>query len=340
MASGDKSLKHEHRKGNERSEYSTTTGRGNGNSRCAYGKYTLSSKKKAFVTRAYKIMSNIEKLDRSRDVINNTLKEKNMGVGWENVELITFNSDKNTTAMMIEKQNKYLHNTAVIAIKNIWSITEKETDINDDVMIKLGLDTNGDEVSTLEEMWWNLANKYQHDIQGMVTRRGTLKILTTRTNLDDTVGFARELLRNTIEVLGETRFARMTANHNPDMRKPALQEAPLILTGHGRLKLDTTHFTEQEFKSFAHKHGIPLGNKADAIEVVVDTTRPPRAFYHKAGREPVEHDPKKMRDGARSVWEKFAVTTNSESRKKAKDTQINNNNISKASPPPPDHNEA
>ena len=109
----------------------------------------------------------------------------------------------------------------------------------------------------------------------------------------------------------------------------------MILTGHGRLKLDTTHFTEQEFKSFAHKHGIPLGNKAEATEVVVDTTRPPKAFYHKAGREPVEHDPKKMRDGARSVWEKFAATTKPDSRKKAKETQIDNNNIGKASSIPP-----
>ena len=80
---------------------------------------------------------------------------------------------------------------------------------------KLGLNEGGETVSTIEEMWWSLANKYQHDIQGMVTRRGTLEILTTRRNLDETVGFARELIHNTIEVLGEERFATLTANHNP-----------------------------------------------------------------------------------------------------------------------------
>jgi uncharacterized protein YrrD len=69
-------------------------------------------------------MTNLEKIDKVKDIIQTTLKEKKMGVGWGKVELITFNTDKNTTAMMIERQNKYLHNTAVISIKNIWSITE------------------------------------------------------------------------------------------------------------------------------------------------------------------------------------------------------------------------
>ena len=272
--------------------------------------------KKAFVTRAYKIMSNIEKLEGAREIIHDTLKEKNMGVGWENTKLMNFNADKNTTAMMIERHNKHLHNTAVITIKNIWSITEKEK-LNDDEKKRLGLDNDSKEVSTIEEIWWSLANKYQHDIQGMVTRRGTLEILTTRRNLDDTVGFARELLINTKEVLGEDRFAGMTANHNPSARTPCIQEAPMILAGKGRISLDTTHFTEQEFKSFAHKHGIPLGNKKDATEVAADTTRPPKAFYHKAGREPVEHDPRTMREGAQSVWEKFASNNKDANRRKA-----------------------
>ena len=273
--------------------------------------------KKAFVTRAYKIMSNFDKLEEAREVIKNELEKTNMGVGWEKVELITFNMDKNATAMMIEKHNRLLHNTAVISIKNIWSITEKDETMNDNEMTRLGLDAGQEKVSTIEEMWWSLANKYKHDIQGMVARRGTLEILTTRRNLNDTVGFARELVSNTIDVLGEDRFATLTANHNPTNRKPIIHESPTILSGKGRVKLDTTYFTEGEFKDFAAKHGIPLGsNNKDTTEAAADLTRPPKAFYHKAGREPVEHDPRMMREGAKRVWEKFTTSSTQDSRKK------------------------
>ena len=278
--------------------------------------------KKAFVTRAYKIMSNIEKLDEVREVLNKELQETTMGVGWEKVELITFNMDKNATAMMIEKHNKLLHNTAVISIKNIWSITEKDEKMSDDELTRLGLDVENEQVSTIEEIWWSLANKYKHDIQGMVARRGTLELLTTRQNLNDTVGFARELVHNTIKVLGDKRFAALTANHNPVNRKPTIQEAPMILSGKGRVKLDTTYFTEEEFKEFATKHGIPLdNNNKESKEMTADLTRPPKAFYHKAGREPVEHDPRMMRDGARRVWEKFATIAKQDSRKKIDEEQ-------------------
>ena len=273
--------------------------------------------KKTFVTRAYKIMSNLDKIEEVRERISNTLDEKKMGVGWGKVSLVPFNMDKNTTAMTIERHNKILHNTAVVSIKNIWSITEKDNTITEDEIKKIGLDGGEEPVSTIEDMWWSLANKYKHDVQGMVTRRGTLEILTTRRNLDETVGFARELVSNTIDVIGEERFAALTANHNPMIRRPTVQEAPMILEGKGRVRLDTSQFTEEEFKKFATKHGIPLGDTKEAVEMIADLTRPPKAFYHKAGREPVEHDPKKMREGARGIWEKFATAAKKDSRKKA-----------------------
>jgi hypothetical protein len=266
--------------------------------------------KKAFVTRAYKVMSNIEKIEEVKKAIKSALQESKMGVGWDTVELVTFNMDKNATAMMIEKHNRLLHNTAVVSIRNIWSITEKGDSLNNDEHTQLGLNITEDKVSTIEEIWWSLSNKYNQDIRGMVARRGTLEILTTRANLNDTVRFARQLVSNTIEVLGDKRFAKLTANHSPDNRQPTIQEAPTILSGRGKVKLDTTYFTEDEFKDFANKHGILLGNNdTDQQEITADLTRPPKAFYHKAGREPVEHDPRKLREGAKKVWEKFAATT-------------------------------
>ena len=266
--------------------------------------------KKAFVTRAYKVMCNIEKIDEARTLVQQTLQKNNMGVGWERVKIVKFNMDKHNTAMMIEEHNRLLHNTAVVAVKNVWSITERDKAITTENKKKLGMEANED-INTIEDMWWSLANRYKQDVQGMVTRRGTLEILTTRKNLDDTVGFARELVSNTINVLGEEQFAKLTANHNINARKPMVQEAPMVLSGKGRVRLDTTHFTEEEFKDFAHKHGIPIGynEKEEVKEIPADLTRPPKAFYHKPGREPVEHDPRKMREGARQVWELFTEKT-------------------------------
>jgi hypothetical protein len=201
-----------------------------------------------------------------------------------------------------------------VAVKNVWSITEKEQALAKEVKEKLGMD-DSEEIFTIEEMWWSIANRYKQDIQGMVARRGTLEILTTRKNLDDTVGFAKELVSNTIEILGEDFFARLTANHNIYARKPIVVETPMVLAGNGRVKLDTTLFTEEEFKNFANKHGISTSeDKTNVHEMEADFTRPPRAFYHKPGREPVEHDPTTMREGARQVWEKFSAKAKQKSR--------------------------
>ena len=290
--------------------------------------------KKAFVTRAYKIVSDNDKLDNIKTLLRRTMKDNDMGLGWEDKELVDFNMDKQTTAMMIEKHNKILHDTAVIAIKNIWSITEKGDAMTSEERMRLGLNDDHNEVSTIEEMWWNLANKYQHDVQGMVARRGTLEILTTRSNLNDTMGFVRELVSNTVTVLGDKKFAKLTANYNPESRQPIIQEAPMVLAGKGKVKLDTTLFTEDEFKTFAQKHGIPTGERAEETNgYTADTTRPPKAFYHKAGREPVEHDPRTMRDGARSIWEKFLTKHNKEQGETDDATRKNKEEIRKKIPP-------
>ena len=62
--------------------------------------------KKAFVTRAYKVMCNIEKLEEARTEITRTLSENMMGVGWEKVRIVKFNMDKHNTATMIEAHNR------------------------------------------------------------------------------------------------------------------------------------------------------------------------------------------------------------------------------------------
>ena len=58
--------------------------------------------KKAFVTRAYKIVSDNDKLDNIKTLLRRTMKDNDMGLGWEDKELVDFNMDKQTTAMMIE----------------------------------------------------------------------------------------------------------------------------------------------------------------------------------------------------------------------------------------------
>ena len=83
--------------------------------------------KKAFVTRSYKVMCNIDKLEEAQTLITQMLTENKMGVGQEKVRIVKFNMDKQNTAMMIEARNRFLHNMAVVAVKNIQSITEKDT---------------------------------------------------------------------------------------------------------------------------------------------------------------------------------------------------------------------
>jgi hypothetical protein len=276
--------------------------------------------KKAFVTRAYKVMCNVEKIDEARNLLTVALASNEMGVGWEKVRLVLFNNDKQHTAMMIEEHNKLLHNTAVVAIKNIWSITEKHTTITEEEKNQLGMEKD-DKADTIEDIWWSLANNYKHDVQGMVTRRGTLEILTSRKNLNDTVGFAKELVSNTISIVGEETFAMLTANFNRYTRKAKVQEAPMVLSGSGRVQLDTKQFTEEEFIKFAQKHGIPTGTEESEVvkELEADLTRPPKAMYYKPGREPVEHDPKKMREGAMKIWEKFSEKAKSNSNEQRKE---------------------
>ena len=81
--------------------------------------------KKAFVTRAYKVMCNIEKLEEARELIGKTLLENKMGVGWEKVKVVRFNMDKHNTAMMIEEHNRLLHNMAVVTV-NISGVSQRQ----------------------------------------------------------------------------------------------------------------------------------------------------------------------------------------------------------------------
>jgi hypothetical protein len=48
--------------------------------------------KKAFVTRAYKVMCNVEKIDQARKLIEQTLEESKMGVGWERVSIVNYHT--------------------------------------------------------------------------------------------------------------------------------------------------------------------------------------------------------------------------------------------------------
>ena len=79
-------------------------------------------------------------------MLSKTLAEIN-GSRMGKVSIIApFNMDKNATAMTIEKHNKLLHNTAVVSIKNIWSITEKNEKMTEEELTKLGLSAYNEEV--------------------------------------------------------------------------------------------------------------------------------------------------------------------------------------------------
>ena len=263
-------------------------------------------------------MCKITHTSKAYDAITQALEEGQLTTGWEDVNLVKFGMSKATTAMYMTKHNKKLHQTAIVDVRNVWSINEKVTNMTQAQKIIMGYEQEMEEDPTLEQMWWNIAAQLKYDIRGMVVRKGVLQITTTRARLDETVGFAIDLVRETARAFGMENFAKMVSSFNPNERQPYLDERPSILEGNGKMKIDTNHFTEEEFKKFASNHGIHFqALEITGEETKTDDTRPPRATYYKPGREPVERDPNKLREGAGDLWKKFTEPTTT--------TQMRNN---------------
>ena len=123
-------------------------------------------------------------------------------------------------------------------------------------------------------MWWDIAEKHGYDIKGMVVRRGTLQILTTREKIDEMVSFVRDLVSGTHSV----------SSYDVDNRQPYVSYKPSIFTGQGKFEIDHEHFSNEEFKTFATKHGIPIKSlDVKKKDFNVDLTKLSRAACHSWG---------------------------------------------------------
>jgi uncharacterized protein Yka (UPF0111/DUF47 family) len=54
-------------------------------------------------------------------------------------------------------------------------------------------------------------------------------------------------------------------------------------------------------------------------------------MYYKPGWEPVEHDPKKMREGAIQVWEKFTATAKTNKKAEINEDKNTQSNMKQSS---------
>ena len=150
----------------------------------------------------------------------------------------------------------------------------------------------------------------------MVVRRGTLQILTTHAQIDNMVRFVKQLVSGTHSDIGSNNFAAAVSSYDVEERKPYISLKPSIFTRQGKFEIDPEHFTADEFKSFATTHGIPI----KALEVKtnnfkVDLTKPPRAAFHRPGREPKERDPSKLAvNAAETPWKKYTIQRRAQQR--------------------------
>ena len=96
------------------------------------------------------------------------------------------------------------------------------------------------------------------------------------------------------------------ASYDTENKTPYLDATPDIMLGKGKFRIDTTHFSEDEFKMFIEEKGITYP-KTTTMDRKIDLSKPPTAMFHRGGREPIERDPRKLRKNAKLLWKKFTI---------------------------------
>ena len=273
-------------------------------------------KKAAFVTRVYKVTCDKSFTKAAYALINKALTEGKLSQGWKGVNIIQFGLNTSTTEMYVEKRNKTLHEAAVVEVKNVWSITDPIPEFTKQMSEAIGMEEHPTQAPSIEQLWWDIAEQHGYDIKGMVVRRGTLQILTTREKIDEMVSFVKDLVSGTHSDIGSQNFAAAVSSYDVEDRQPYVSYKPSIFTGQGKFEIDPEHFSNEEFKTFATKHGIPIKSlDVKKKDFNVDLTKPPRAAFHKPGREPKERDPSKLTENAVATWKKYTIQREVQQRK-------------------------
>lgn len=260
---------------------------------------------KAYVTQVLKMRCDSDFADEAREMINTALGNGTLIHGWKGVKMIAMNLDMNATAMYVRKHNEILHNAAIITVKNVWAIQEPIKEFTKEMADATEVLKVEDKPS-IEDFIWKISQGYGHAINGMVVRRGSLQVLTTRDKLNEMYGFFKTFLVKTEEVLGTKNFASSVASYDTENKTPYLDATPDIMLGKGKFRIDTTHFSEDEFKTFVEEEGITYP-KTTTMDRKIDLSKPPTAMFHRGGREPVERDPGKLRKDAKLLWKKFTI---------------------------------
>ena len=272
---------------------------------------------KAYVTQVLKMRCDSDFADEARDMINTALGNGTLTHGWKGVHMLSMNLDANTTAMYVRKHNAVLHDAAIITGKNVWNIQEPIKKFTKEMANATEVFTVDDK-PTIKDFIWKVS--YGHRHAGMVVRRGSLQILTNRATLNEMYGFFKTFLAKTEEVLGTTNLAASVASYNTDTEIPYLDAAPDILLGKGKFQIDTTHFSEAEFKKFVEEEGITYPTTISKVRKI-DCSKPPTGMFYRGGREPVERDPGKLRKDAKLLWKKFTSPVIQQTKQKGQTNQ-------------------
>ena len=217
-------------------------------------------KKAAFVTRVYKITCDKSYTQVAFNLIQKALTNGTLTNGrWKDTKIVQFGLNTSMTAMYVEKHNKKLHEAAVVEVKNVWSITEPIPALTKAMSRALELDAHPVQAPrTIEQLWWDIAEKHGHDIKGMVVRRrGTLQILSTRAKINDMVQFVKQLVSGTHSDIGSKNFAAAVSSYDVEDRQPYVSLKPSIFTGQGTFEIDPEHFFTADKSRLPPRTGYP-----------------------------------------------------------------------------------
>ena len=147
-------------------------------------------------------------------------------------------------------------------------------------------------------------------IRDMFARGGKLKLVCESYHLSQAAKFAVSCLQIIQDEIGHIAFAKACGcNHPEDSDKHARVSA---VTGYGKVGLWSISIRpgyksemEKEINDVAQAPGI-IDEKNNTPLTATDLTKPPATSHRATGREPIENDPKHLREGAAEIWKKFA----------------------------------
>jgi hypothetical protein len=267
----------------------------------------LKQNKKTYTTIALRAFSTIEHADQIREIITNKLKHNTMG----RIRLIACSRDSITqeeSAMHFQQQNKFLHDTSLVEVKNVWA-TDRTTQFSLETQERFNLD-EADMVDD-EGEWMShgvrdllatmIVRNTDYELRDVYYRGGKMIVVTEKDYLKKAVRHVNEFIEICKNHFGPIKFAKMCGNNDPSnfARHPRL--AQTVLYGEeGVIQLQSNDIDNEDLRQFRQQEGLeaPLPPKK------YNLNRPPAGTQQRRGRERIEK-PGLTKPNAAAIWRKF-----------------------------------